>query len=1267
MKRARLILPLLAVALLSAPLTALYTLGHSASTLRFLLERIPREFGTIERLEIRDVRGSLAGGFVIGAIEIDHDVYHLRLYEVRARLELLPLLWQTMELRALQADRIEILPQPRDRPPPDRPLRFLPGLATLNAGDARVALIEIRPANAPAAIFRDTALDALLRSETLQIRALRTQLGELALEADGRLLAANPLGLDIDVRASYQPKRGPRWRASAEVDGDLVAARFDARLLEPFDADIDEGSLRLLLPWSVRGRASLTDIDLRKFGGGELFGLIDGTLELEIDRDGYRAQGKLSPPGLGAGPIEVDFDGRYSQGVLTATQLGLRHDPSGTRAVIAGSITATEAGPLLDLVGDWQQLRWPLADTTPPFSSGRGRFTLRGVGPYALGVQGDAKIGALPAMQTSLEATWQPGRLLLSRIDIAALAGTGAFTGEVEWRDAQRWRLTGAVRGLDPGGYRADLPGKLDFQMAIRGRGFGATDDIDLEIKNIDGQLRGMPASGAGRLTIANKTLRFDSVDIAAGGLRLALNGALSPQRNDLDFRLDASDLGVITEGGRGRLRAAGRVRGTPVSMLIRLEAEGRDLALGDLAIGRLAADIDLDPQGDASTPARALIEAASIELAGRTADRLRLDISGSTARHALAIELSGAQLALTARGEGAFVAEGWQQRWSELGLQLPDNIDLLLDAPLALRLTTNSISVEPFCLRGDRDSPLTDSATLCGSGALERAAWNLEAAIAKLPLASILPNPAARARYEGSLSAVAQLRASAAGPPQGKLSAEFEAAQLRWQRAGGKEELIPLGSGSLVIESDTQGINGKLDIAAGERGRARGALRATMPPTTTQAAMTSIEPRSSSSWRDMPLIATLRADSTALALLYFYVPEIDRSAGDLSLDLVVGGTLGTPLLNGVLRLENGELDFYQINLALRDISAEARLLDNGFVLNSRARAGSGSIAADAELTWTRGQPFGELRIKGDNLTVIDVPEARIDASPDLRFRVDGRDLNASGSVLIPAARIVPADLTGAVLTSADEVLVGDEPRDAATSFRVSSNLRLTLGERVTLDSFGLSGRLAGSLNVTSSADGSSRGIGELSIVEGKYAALGRRLDIERGRLIFGGGLLADPGVDLRATKEFPDVRAGVNVRGTLREPRMTFFSEPSLPQSQVVSLILAGGTFEAAQNSTLANSGRDALLAQGGAILAQQLGQRIGIEDVGIEQNLANETSLVFGKYLSSRLYVSYGVSLAEAINTLKLRYSINDRWTLRTEAGKEASAEIVYTVEKN
>ncbi len=55
-----------------------------------------------------------------------------------------------------------------------------------------------------------------------------------------------------------------------------------------------------------------------------------------------------------------------------------------------------------------------------------------------------------------------------------------------------------------------------------------------------------------------------------------------------------------------------------------------------------------------------------------------------------------------------------------------------------------------------------------------------------------------------------------------------------------------------------------------------------------------------------------------------------------------------------------------------------------------------------------------------------------------------------------------------------------------------------------------------------------------------------------------------------------------------------------------------------------------------------------------------------MLGNYLSPRLYVIYGISLAESINTIKLRYTLGDRWTLRTEAGKERSAEVVYTIEK-
>src|SRR6185503_8756360 len=151
--------------------------------------------------------------------------------------------------------------------------------------------------------------------------------------------------------------------------------------------------------------------------------------------------------------------------------------------------------------------------------------------------------------------------------------------------------------------------------------------------------------------------------------------------------------------------------------------------------------------------------------------------------------------------------------------------------------------------------------------------------------------------------------------------------------------------------------------------------------------------------------------------------------------------------------------------------------------------------------------------------------------------------------------------------------------------------------------------------------------------------------------------------VDIRAVKEFPDIKAGVNVRGTLREPRLTFFSEPSVPQSQIVSLLLAGGSFESAQSTDRAGTpvARQEVAGQAAALIASQLGTKLGIPDISVESTLNNETSLVLGKYLSPRLYVSWGVSLSEAINTFKMRYTIDDRWTVRTEAGKDRSADLV------
>jgi len=138
----------------------------------------------------------------------------------------------------------------------------------------------------------------------------------------------------------------------------------------------------------------------------------------------------------------------------------------------------------------------------------------------------------------------------------------------------------------------------------------------------------------------------------------------------------------------------------------------------------------------------------------------------------------------------------------------------------------------------------------------------------------------------------------------------------------------------------------------------------------------------------------------------------------------------------------------------------------------------------------------------------------------------------------------------------------------------------------------------------------------------------------------------------------------GVIARGPLRRPQLTLFSEPSLPQAQIASMLIVGRSN--IQGDSGAADGELSATERGGAILAGQLGKYVGLDDVGLIEDDEEGSELVLGKYLSPRLYVSYGISLVDEINTLKMRYTIGDQWVISAESGQESAADIEYRIEK-
>jgi len=420
------------------------------------------------------------------------------------------------------------------------------------------------------------------------------------------------------------------------------------------------------------------------------------------------------------------------------------------------------------------------------------------------------------------------------------------------------------------------------------------------------------------------------------------------------------------------------------------------------------------------------------------------------------------------------------------------------------------------------------------------------------------------------------------------------------------------------------------------------------------------------------PLRGEIRAKSTALTALPLFVPEIDRSSGILDAALAVGGTLGEPRFNGEFHVRDGRFDLYRTNLQLSSVTLDGRFVGDELVFDGSGKTAKGTLGLDGRFTWPDGVMTGQMRLKGDQLMIADTPDFRVIASPDLLFTAGADGFDVTGEVLIPLARITPRDLSTTVSTSPDERIVGTEVGDAGPSTlgRVRSRINVVLGDDVRVDSWGLKARLDGAIAVVTRPDDVVRGDGVIRIVDGEYRAFGQLVTIRRGELRYNMTPLDAPALDLVGDRVIrnEDIVVSINVRGTLDEPFITLSSVPAMPENEALSYLITGRSINTLQSGEAASLDRAAqsLAVSGGGLLLGNLGTRYGIDEVTVEQTGDDDTSVVLGKYLSPKLFVSYGISIAEAINTIKLRYTLNERWALKAEAGLNQSADVEYRIER-
>lgn len=1255
---------LLVLALLLA-LTFWLLAGTQGGT-EFLFTRL----GTVMpgSLEVAELKGPLRGPLDIRGLVYKRDGFEMRVDHVQLEWRLRELLSRQLDIQKLYADGIRVVPDPtpdetkESGPLPDMNLRF-----NIIVRDARVTDLAMGgPGEEPFVIDRinleTTAIANNVRVDLLTVRAP-------LFDADvtGTVRPQGDYPVDLDLRWTARPPDLAAFSGGGRFTGTLEELKVVQDLRAPVAARAEATLFQPLYKLRFDGRLRFEDLDPRRIKPDLQLLPASGDVAVQGNVEEFTSQGTVRTTVEQLGRVDATYRlGRNGERWhIERADVTLPGTP--TRLTAQGDLTvpAEATGRELGFQGEvsWTNLAYPIrrpANTPPTVASAQGSATIAGdLEDYEATVQADISGGQIPPGRWMVAGTGTQERFRFRTLEGDVLAGRIAGQGEVSWKPQVTWNANLRGDGLQPGRQWEGYPGTLAFTAASRGELREAGPFGTLELPRLQGQLRGEPVNATASLRLGGAVHTLNRLEARWSTARFSAAGELGDRLN-LNYSLDAPNLGVAVPQGAGAVTAQGRLSGPASALRIETTARGHGLRFGTTSVQDVnaVADVNLAPNG------RIVLDVRStrIQSGENRIEELTVQGNGSRGNHQIVAAANNAQGRVDLALAGGLVGtDTWQGQIRRLDLRTDgdDRIgDWRLAGPAPLRASAQQVNLRDFCWTSGR-------ARLCASGGWAQAGpWNVDSRISSLPLNMFRPWLPPDLQITGDLNGTVRASGAGTGVATAQVDLTPGPGEIRFPGEGGRTVSFRYEQGVLRANAGTQAV-GEATARLVLAGVGTVDARAVLPRFTRGAPLQS-----------QPLQGRINIDIRDLAFLAGFVPDLHKPTGALDVDYALAGTIGAPRVSGTARLQGGQADIPRLGLELRQIQLTATGDGSDTLnLNASLRSGPGTLTLAGRAGLVPGpQAPVRLAIKGQRVQAMDTEEINVLVSPDLNVNYSGQRFEVNGEVVVPQAdiEIEKRGPKGPVAASEDVLFVNAANQPAPRqALAVYARVRAVLGRDVDIAVFGLKAKPSGSVLILEEPGKVTRGTGELELNEGTFKAYGQDLTIERGRLVFAGGPVSNPGLDVRAFRRADDgTIAGINAKGTVQKPEVTLWSEPTMTQSEQLAYLLMGRPLDRVQpqeGDRLANAAT-ALGLRGGNLLAKKLAARYGLEEARIESDDGSleQASLVVGKYLSPKLYVAYGIGLFDPVNTFRIRYLLDPRWTLQAESGEGTSADILYTVER-
>lgn len=935
------------------------------------------------------------------------------------------------------------------------------------------------------------------------------------------------------------------------------------------------------------------------------------------------------------------------------------------------------------------------ADTNNAKSSAKNQqaATLRSV---QLAIKGDLTQAALkghalfkwptlPATELDLQTTWDFSKQQLSIEQLQVLTLNGKINGQGQYDAAkQQLDLKLTLAQLLPGLFWVDYPGMVDGKLQLS---FNQQPQLGFKLSDIqiNGELRDRPLSIIGDLAFAeapasnsaskttgkkaakpaktNQTPANNEFDIVAlsehwqlssqnfmlahGPNYLKLNGELAKQWQ-LAVELAITDLSYSLALSEGQVQGNFVVSGDAKNPVLSGKLTAKQLSyLDDYALADLQIDGNLVQWGKQNS--RLTVVATQGQSPDYQLQKFEWRADGTLAQHQSILLVDSHQLQLATTYQGSWTGQLWRAKIDETRFK-SDIGDWQLQAPLALELDTNQqyLTIGDSCWQN-----LPATVCLKATPKLSKKAGSLQVELKQLDLNALDPVFPSQLSLNGRIDGTTNLRWS-----NGKL------AVIDYQIAGEVGSIKLQTHTLLEIPWQQVQLTGKLDgkkLATDLRLQleAQSQFKLNLELSELDQARPQIN-------------AKIKLDPYNLKFLQPLMNEWTQFNGNATVDLALIGAIDNPDIRGKLLLEQLVMSGKQAPIELKPSNVTLEFFGYQSFLNGNLQTPDGDLKISGQSSWRDMDSWSARLDVQSPLLKLNLMDADLSISPDLSFTANPLGGEIRGVIKVPQANLQFDSLPeNAIRVSDDEVIISaDIAKTNKSSWKLSSDVKLQLGDKVRLAAFGLKTRLEGELRLRQS--GLTPTIhGTVHLKDGNFRAYGQDLLLRKGRLIFN-GQADQPMLAIEAIrnpeKTEDDVIAGLRVNGIADNPVVEVFSEPGKPQANALAYLLLGRDIGTSAGDGSVTAGLIGIGIANSGRLVGKLGEAFGVSDLSLDTAGSGDKSKVtVSGYLSPKLQIKYGVGIFNQLGEFTLRYRLMKQLYVEGVKGVANSVDLLYKMEFN